>query len=264
MATVAKPTDGELPQTLVDELDKLAAACRILELEGHGNRTLGHVALRDADGRGFWIKRWGITFGEVHDWRDFMLLDFDGNRLLGDGRRHSEWPIHSEIFKRRPDINASMHSHPPFGRIFSAAEEPLRPVSNAGSYFKDPPPRYTTTSELIRTQEAGREMAALLGDDHLAIFLRNHGVVFCGESIAKATIIGLQLEEACREQLMIRASGIPWSWPEGDEQARKFATIGQPRGVEQFFDFHRRKQAAVEALGHPSFPAKPVTLADRK
>ena len=89
-------------------------------------------------------------------------------------------------------------------------------------------------------------------------------MVFCGGTIAKATLMGIQLEEACREQLTMQAAGIPWSWPDDAEQARKFASIGQPRGVEQSFDFYRRKQAAVEALGHPSFPAKPVTLPDRK
>jgi ribulose-5-phosphate 4-epimerase/fuculose-1-phosphate aldolase len=259
MATASRPKDGAVPESLAAELDKLAVACRILEMEGHGSRTLGHVALRDPGGGGFWLKRWGITFGEVYDRRDFMLLDFDGNQLHGDGRCHSEWPIHAEIFKCRPDINVSMHSHPPYGRMFSASDAPLRAVSNAGSYFKEPPPRYVATSELIRTAEAGREMAELLGD-HLAIFLRNHGVVFCGGTIAKATIIGIHLEEACREHLQIASAGIPWAWPEGEEQARKFGSIGQPRGVEQFFDFFRRKQAAVEALGHPAFPGKPVTL----
>ena len=85
-------------------------------------------------------------------------------------------------------------------------------------------------------------------------------LVFCGDSIAKATIIGLHLEEACREQLAIQASGMSWSWPEGEEQARKFRGIGQPRGVEQFFEYLCRKLASVEALGDPSFPGKPIAI----
>jgi ribulose-5-phosphate 4-epimerase/fuculose-1-phosphate aldolase len=259
MASRVKNISEAISQELTAELDKAAAACRILEMEGHGCKTLGHVALRDPDGRGFWLKRWGITFGEVFDHRDFILLDFAGKKIFGEGRRHSEWPIHSEILKKRPDLNVSMHSHPLYARIFSAVTEPLRPVSNAGSYFETPPPRFETTSELVRTEEVGREIAELLGG-HLAIFLRNHGVVFCGDSIAKATIIGIHLEEACREQLAIRASGMSWSWPEGEEQARKFRGIGQPRGVEQFFEYLCRKLASVEALGDPSFPGKPIAI----
>jgi len=259
MASVMKGTDDTIPEDLIAELDKLAVACRILEMEGHGSRTLGHAALRDPHGRGFWLKRWGITFGEVFDHRDFVLLDCEGNKLFGEGRRHSEWPIHAAILNLRPDIGVSVHSHPRYGRIFSAIDEPLRPVSNAGSYFETPPPRFETTSELITTLEVAGEMAQVLGH-HAAIFLRNHGVVFCGDGIAKATIIGIHLEEACREQLTIQAAGMPWAWPEDDEQARKYRGIGQPRIVEQFFDFFSRKLAAMEALGHPSFPGKPVPI----
>jgi ribulose-5-phosphate 4-epimerase/fuculose-1-phosphate aldolase len=237
------------------ELDKLALACRILEMEGHGSRTLGHVALRDPEGRGLWIKRWGITFGEVFDWTYFQLIDFDGKLIYGTGKRHGEWPIHAGIMKRRPDINATAHTHPAYGRIFSASDEPLLPVSNAGSYFETPPPRFTRTSELIRKAEEGDELADMLGS-HLAMFMRNHGVVFCGDSIAKMTIIGIHLEEACREMLIIKSSGLKWSWPADDEQKRKFRGIGQPKNVEGFFQYFARKLAAAQELGNPALPAK--------
>lgn len=261
MAETLAGMDDTLPQSLTAELDKGALACRILEMEGHATRTLGHMALRDPEGRGFWLKRRDITFGEVYDWRDFVLVDFDGKQLMGRGERHSEWPIHAEILKCRPDINVTVHSHPLHGRVFSASKEPLRPVSNPGNYFLQPPPRFETTSELIRTAEVGRDMAQCLGDNS-AIFLRNHGVVFCGATIAKATIIGIQLEVACQEQLMIMATGTSWSTPEGEEQTRKFNATGRPATVERSFKYYSRRLAATVALGHPSFPGKPMPFAD--
>ena len=229
-----------LEPELISELDKLALACRILEAQGHGSRTLGHGALRDPDGKGFWIKRWGIAFDEVQDWHDFILLGFDGRQLFGDGKRHSEWPIHAEILKRRPDFNVSFHSHPFYGRVFSAAEEPLQAVSNPGNYFKAPPPRYTGTSELVRKVSVATEVAECM-DGHDAIFLRNHGVVFCGETIARALIVGVQLEEACKEQLTIQASGIPWSWPDDEERARKKGDGASTESVELYFDYFARR-----------------------
>ena len=111
----------EISDDLKASLDRLALASRILEMEGHGNYTLGHLALRDPKGRSVWIKRWGMTLGEVQDWTDHQLIDFDGNLLYGDdGKRHSEWPIHVAIFKRRPDINATAHTHPRQGTVFSS------------------------------------------------------------------------------------------------------------------------------------------------
>lgn len=254
MATATR--NIEIAESLKADLNKLALASRILEMEGHGNFTLGHLAMRDPEGRGIWIKRWGLTLGEVWDWTDHQLITFDGELLYGDGKkRHSEWPIHARIMLRRPDINATAHTHPQYGAVFSAADEPLRPIANAGSLFKEPPPRYTKTSELVRTADMGDELADVLGD-HPAMFLRNHGVVFGGETVEKMTIVGVQLEEACRQMLMMASSGLKWSWPQGEEQARKSKTMGEGRNVKLFFDYFANKLDATQKLGHPSLPAQ--------
>ena len=84
------------------DLEKLSASCRILEMEGHGDMTLGHLSLRDPEGRGFWMKRNAIGLGEVAGAEDFVLVTFDGEQIAGSGRCHSEWPIHSEILRSRP------------------------------------------------------------------------------------------------------------------------------------------------------------------
>src|SRR5882757_1538014 len=96
-------TDVALASDLRKTLDELARACRILEMEGHGDMTLGHLSLRDGEGRGFWLKRNRIGLGEVLGADDFVLVDWDGSQIAGSGGRHSEWPIHSEIFRQRPD-----------------------------------------------------------------------------------------------------------------------------------------------------------------
>ena len=256
MATKAKANTIGVSAEFRASLDKLALASRILEMEGHGNFTLGHLAMRDPEGRGVWIKRWGLTLGEVQDWQDHQLIDFDGNLLYGDGnKRHSEWPIHVGIYRRRPDVQASAHTHPRYGTVFSCTPEPLRALTNAGSYFPAPPPRFTRTSELIRKAEVGDEMADVLGD-HNAVFLRNHGVVFCGDSIEKMTIVGVQLETACQQQLEIAASGLPYDWPDDAELARKSETMGEGRNLYLFFDYFANKLAATQELGDPNLPTK--------
>lgn len=60
---------------LTEQLDKLAKACRILEMEGHGDMTLGHLSMRDPLGRGFWLKRNAFGLGEIESYRDFVLVD---------------------------------------------------------------------------------------------------------------------------------------------------------------------------------------------
>src|SRR6185437_16629072 len=82
------------------QLTDAARACRVLDMEGHGDMTLGHLSVRDSSGKGFWMKRNQIGLGEVIGADDFVLLDWDGKQIAGPGRSHSEWPIHSEILRR--------------------------------------------------------------------------------------------------------------------------------------------------------------------
>ena len=97
-----------------------ARACRVLEMEGHGEMTLGHLSLRDPEARGFWMKRNRMGLGEILGPGDFVLVDWDGNKLLGEGGRHSEWPIHSEILRARSDVLVVVHTHPFYAGVFSA------------------------------------------------------------------------------------------------------------------------------------------------
>ena len=73
MSGNAQSNTIDISDDLKASLDKLALASRILEMEGHGNFTLGHLAMRDPEGRGIWIKRWGLTLGEV----DGILADLE-------------------------------------------------------------------------------------------------------------------------------------------------------------------------------------------
>jgi len=240
MADAGRNSSADMSESLRAELDRLAIGCRILDREGHGSRAVGHLALRDPDGRGFWLKRSGIGLDEVNDWRDFILLDFDGKRLDGDGKRHVEWPIHAEILKARPDLNCTGHTHPYHARVFSACTVPLRAVSSPGANFRHPPPRFTLTSDLITKAEEGAALAQCLGENNAA-FLRNHGVVFCGAMIADAVMNGIYIEEACREQLAVGASGFPWEWPDEAEHAAKFRKKGVNN--DNFFDYYSRRLA---------------------
>ena len=244
------------------DLDEVAQVCRILALEGHDDRTLGHVALRDPDGRGAWIKRSGIALSEVLDARDFVLVDWDGKVLAGDGARHGEWPIHTEILRRRPDIRVTAHTHVTYASIFSASSAKLKPVGNSGSYFRRSPPRYTVTSELIVTREMGKGVADALGADNLVAFLRNHGVVFCGETAARCLMNGLALEKACFEQLTIGASGLPWKPPPPAEQLRKMEGNLKGGPEPNFLAYYKRKLAKVEAVFPP--PADRPSLPGRR
>jgi ribulose-5-phosphate 4-epimerase/fuculose-1-phosphate aldolase len=242
MTDVAPGTD------LRKSLDELARACRILEMEGHGDMTLGHLSLRDPAQRGFWLKRNRIGLGEVLGADDFVLVDWDGRQIAGSGGRHSEWPIHSEIFRLRPDVQVVAHTHPFHACVFSASLDPLQPFTLDADYFIDVP-RHEADVALITTKEEGVALAQSLGDG-FAVLMGNHGVTFCGTSAAHAGCVGIFLEKACKAQLAGQSAGFRASLPGRATREKRNSQMMTPVHWEHSWNYFCRKlKARGESAG---------------
>ena len=239
------PNNAIDPDT-AETLGALAAAHRILEMEGHGDLTLGHMSLRDPAGRGLWLKRHGIGMEEVQNADDFILIDFDGNRLTGDGDMHSEWPIHTEVMRRRDDVNIVAHTHPFHACLISATRTPMAFLIQDSAYFAHGLPYYEGTSGLVNTPEKGAALAEALGDATV-VFMTNHGVTFCGASVDATTLTGVFLEKACKAQILLQGSGLDWSEPHDKERLGEGVAGCLPQStIEHHWVYLNRKLARRE------------------
>lgn len=203
-----------------DLREQVAAGCRVLGAEDQGDLVWGHVSARDPDGRGTWMKAATWGFEEVDATRT-VLVDRGGDVVAGDGRRHAEYPIHTEILAARPDVGAVVHSHAPHAVALAAAGLPVRPVSHEGTLFTPPAvPRFELTGDLILTRELGEAVARTLGD-HRAAFLVNHGIVTVGADVPTAVVTAVLLERACRTQLLAFGAGVSPTWSSDEEALDK-------------------------------------------
>jgi L-fuculose-phosphate aldolase len=213
----------EIPKEVDDELrsllEQLTVAGHVLEVYGHGDKVLGHLSLRDPRGRGFWMKRAGISLAELSGPEDFVLVDFDGRKVAGDGVRHAEWPIHGEIFLARSDVNVIGHTHPYNAGVMATTEQPIQPLTRSGAFFTDGFPRFRDTSNLIIDKSMGIDLASALGCSD-AVLMRNHGITFVGPSIAQCVLSGLFCEYACRDQLRAAMAKLIWEAPTPDIMRR--------------------------------------------
>lgn len=229
-----------------DVRELVATSSRILAAAGHGDLVWGHASVRDPDGKGVWIKsaEWGldeVTPERVH------LVDPDGTVLSGDGARHSEYPIHTEIMAARSDVGAVVHTHPPHAVALAATGQPLRPVSHAANYFVPPAvPRFSDTADLVLTRELGRAVACTLGAAR-AVFLVNHGIVAVGQSLQAATVAAVLLERACAQQILTQAAGGWPTWSPPEESLAKRGHIYNDRAVSAVWDYLVRQLPAEEA-----------------
>src|SRR5207245_2603238 len=162
-----------------------AVGSRVLGVEDLGDFVLGHVSVRDPDGRGIWMKATGWGFEEITPDR-VQLLGWEGQILAGEGRRHVEYPIHTEIIRARRDVNSVVHAHAPHAVAFGSLQVPLRPNPHEGGLFVPPDiARFTKTGDLILTRELGEALAHTLGGRNAAMMV-HHGIVTAGETVEAA------------------------------------------------------------------------------
>lgn len=192
-------TRDETKQLLID-------GCHILEAEGLHDMTRGHLTVRVPDDSTlFYMKPHRYGFAEVTT-ENVVTCNIEGEQVDGTAPRHSEVYIHSEIFRVRPDVNAAVHTHPDYSVAVSATGRPVIAYSQPGALFFDNVGIYDDTPDLIRSKEKGAGVAKALGQKR-ACFLKNHGVVVVGRSVADAVVGAIMLEHACRVQILVESTG---------------------------------------------------------
>jgi ribulose-5-phosphate 4-epimerase/fuculose-1-phosphate aldolase len=182
----------------------VATACRILDHEGHEHFNLGHVSVRLPDGEGILVKPSGLGLQEV--WPDDLVVaDLEGHKVQGERGLHHEMPIHTEIYRRRPDVQCVVHTHPLHAAAFSAAAEQFQMVSQDSVLFAAGVARYAS-ARLVVTPGQGRELAEALGERSVVV-LKNHGLAVVGPTVQDATFLAVSFERSLRVQLLARQFG---------------------------------------------------------
>jgi ribulose-5-phosphate 4-epimerase/fuculose-1-phosphate aldolase len=185
--------------------EQTALGGRVLDQEGLSDYVWGHVSSRDPEGRGIWIKSGGLGFDEVTA-DNVQLVGWDGELLAGEGKRHIEYPIHTEALRARPDADAVVHVHPPHAIALMATGGELHAFSHTGGIFARPLPRYDGAVGLVTTEQEGSRLAEAIGDAR-GVLMTGHGVTTVGASVGVAVMTAIMLDRACRLQLLADAAG---------------------------------------------------------
>jgi len=132
------------------------------------------------------------------DEEDIVLVDMDGN-VLTKGKPSSEVNMHLEIYKKRPDVKAIVHTHSPYATGFAFSNKKLKRLEGFGEiktpYLSDIEYEKPGTDELARSASEG------IGDEDVLI-LKNHGVICVSDSLKEAMLLAVFVEETAKTQFI--------------------------------------------------------------
>jgi ribulose-5-phosphate 4-epimerase/fuculose-1-phosphate aldolase len=179
----------------------LAACYRLSALRNWDDIIYTHIsaAVPDEPGR-YLINPFGDRFDEIHA-SSLVKIDLQG-RIHGDAARRvnvTGFAIHGAVHAARSDAICVMHLHNANGIAVGMQEQGLLPLSQHALRFYEQVGYHDYEGLALSAQEQGRLVQRLAGFP--ALFLRNHGTLICGRTVAEAFVLMDTLDKACAFQL---------------------------------------------------------------
>ena len=211
------PARMTLPAALIDDL--VSANCILAGLAVLDG--FGHVSARHPEHRDRYLLSRSLA-PELVTRDDIMTFDLASAAQDGDTRTpYLERFIHGEIYARRPDVHAVVHSHSPSVVPFAASSVRLRPIYHMSGFLRAGAPvfeireRFGVTDMLVRNAAQGGALAEVLADDAV-ILMRGHGFCAVGESLPVAVYraVYTQFNAAVQQQAIVLGGTITYLDPE--------------------------------------------------
>src|SRR5579871_5099275 len=181
----------------------LAGACRILANEGHESGLAGQLTARGEKRGTWWTLQFGYGFDEATPKR--MVPVDEDLKPLGRGRPNPGVRFHVWIYRKRPDVQAIVHTHAPHASAIAATGKPLKTIHMDGAMLHGAAHLPEWPGVPVADDE-GRIISGALGSAK-TILLANHGLLAAGASIEEATYLAVFFERAARMQVRAMAAG---------------------------------------------------------
>jgi ribulose-5-phosphate 4-epimerase/fuculose-1-phosphate aldolase len=187
----------------------LAAAHRLAVLheleEGIDNHFTATVPGRNDQ---FLILPFGLHWSEARA-SDLIVFDESGKTLEGEGVVElSAQCIHAPIH-RISGARVVLHTHQTWAVALNMLKDNrVVPASQTAAFFHGHIAYDDTYAGTADTLEEGERLAGVLGNKH-TVFMKNHGILVTGDTVAQAYRRLYKLERVCRAQVLAMSTGKP-------------------------------------------------------
>lgn len=187
----------------MNERTKIINICKRLEGRGLVSGRDGNISLRAGDSA-MYVTASGVNKGMLTE-EAVLLQGFDGYVLEGTLRSTREAALHSRIYMERSDVNAIIHTHPPYATAFACMgktlpTDVLTEVSAIIGKMALAPYALPGSKALVDSLDG------LIADSNV-IFLMNHGIIVMGTDMEAAYDTMDALENAAKTIMMAKLVG---------------------------------------------------------
>jgi L-fuculose-phosphate aldolase len=212
--------------------EEVARVAKRLIDSGLVTGTSGNVSARTPEGDVL-VTPSGVDY-EVLGPEDVVLVDAEGGVLEGSLEPSSETPMHTGIYRARPEVGAVVHTHSIYATTLACLGWPIPPVHYMLTTLSEdgrvPLAPYTTYG----TEELAAYASDALGESRNACLLQNHGTITVGNSPEEAFSRTVVLEEMAELYYRTSVAGEPvlLSPEQVEAVAAKISGYGQPASAD--------------------------------
>ena len=238
MAATLDPSATMYPE-LIARAVRICNTAKIMDFNGH-------VSIRDErDPNIMWINSRKASRSTLTG-ADIVPVDLAAGTRIGPGDEPpSEFHIHREIYKRRPDVGSVVHSHPEFINILSIAKIRLRWVITVNPFIPDEGAPVFDSPVLICTEARGAALAEAMGDANIVV-MRQHGTVTVGSYVKEAVVRMMCAEDNARQLHYALQVGPPNYIPPGELAVLRSENVAL--AAEKFWHYWEETARSIGAL----------------
>lgn len=173
----------------------IVEVARALRPEGLSRGTSGNVSARA--GRGYLITASGVPNQRLGP-RDVVQLGLDETPTEAlRPQPSSEWRIHRDIYRARPEAGAIVHAHPPFATALACLRRGIPSFHYMVAVAGGADIRCSGYATFGTQELSDQVLTALEGRS--ACLVGNHGIVAFASSVSQALALAVEVE-TCAEQ----------------------------------------------------------------
>jgi L-fuculose-phosphate aldolase len=173
--------------------EEVTRVARQMKTSGLVPTTSGNVSARTPEGDVV-ITPSGLSY-DVLEPEDIVLVSLNSETLEGSLDPSSEVPMHTGIYRSKPNAGGIVHTHAPYATVLSCLGLEIPPVHYLLAALSEegrvPVAGYATYG----SEELAAYASDALGDGTSVCLLQNHGTIAVGETVGEAYALTEILEE---------------------------------------------------------------------